>query len=63
MLIDGVYYDRVFVTELESGDVNAFGETVVSVERVTDERTRVTFDNDYTSVFSKADTTTLIRRK
>jgi hypothetical protein len=60
--IDGVEYERVFVSELRPGMVDSFGAYVTKVERITDDRTRIEWDGEYgsTQVFGHADTTILI---
>lgn len=61
-VIDGVGYDRVYVVELEAGDVTPWGEVVEAVERISDQRTHVTFATGATSSYGKADSTVLVRR-
>ena len=53
-------YARVFVCELEPGDVTAWGETVDHVERVTDNRTHVHFTNGAISAYGRGTSTVLI---
>lgn len=54
-------YIRSYVCELEPGDVTVFDETVQSVERVTDERTIVTFTNGHQSAYGRASSTMLVK--
>lgn len=60
IIIDGIVYERVFVSELEPGMVDSFGEAVERVERVTDDRTRVEWADASVQYFGHADTTILI---
>jgi hypothetical protein len=58
--VDGREYVRVYVCELEAGDVTAFGETVESVDRVSDHRTVVRFTNGEVTAYGNGHTTALI---
>ena len=60
--IGGVDYERVYVSELEAGDVTPFGETIASVERK-DGRVYVKMESDHTVSYRRADATTLIVAK
>ena len=60
IVIDGIRYGRVYVCELEPGMVNAFGETVESIQRITDDRTWVMFTNGQINVYARAEATMLI---
>jgi hypothetical protein len=59
LVIDGTL-ERVFVVELEPGDVTALGWTVASVRRVSDHRTFVVTTTGETYSFGHAESTMLI---
>lgn len=58
--IEDVAHERVFVSELEPGMIDSFGLKVMSVERITDDRTRVEWEDGEIQTFGHADTTILI---
>lgn len=58
--IEGTWYIRSFVSELEPGDVNSFGETVRTVSRITDERCHVIMENGSSYFFSNGMSTMLV---
>lgn len=59
--IEGQWYIRSFVSELEPGDVNSFGETVRTVSRITDERVHVIMENNTSYYFQNAGSTMLVK--
>jgi len=62
LVLDGTM-QRVFVSELEPGDVTALGWTVENTRRVTDNRTLVTTTDGDTYSFGRADWTMLIETR
>lgn len=59
--IDGTWYIRSYVVELEAGDVNSFGETIEKVVRLNDHRTNVYTTTNVMYAFDRADSTMLVR--
>lgn len=59
--INGEWFIRSFVNELEEGDVNSFGERIVKVVRLNDDRTNVYTSNDVMYAFGDAHSTMLVK--
>lgn len=55
--------NRVYVVELEPGDITIFDEVVERVDRVTDSRTLIHMSNGHVSAYSKAYSTILIKNR
>lgn len=55
--------ERVFVCEVEPGDVNMFDETAEHVVRLSDQRTVIWWSTGSCSGYNRADSTILIKPK
>jgi len=54
-------YERVFVCELEPGDITVWGKVVNKIERVTDNFTKVFYEDGSVEHYGRALSTTLIK--